>query len=66
MDSGYGCREVDVALFRCDKKSLKAKLSVYWLMYLSALPYDHKVWVVTNRIRLWIQSGKGHPPIETG
>lgn len=33
----------------------KAKLSIYQWIYVPTLTYDHNLWVVTNRLRLWIQ-----------
>ena len=35
--------------------SPKAKLSVYWLVYIPILTYGHKLWVMNERMRLRIQ-----------
>jgi len=32
-----------------------AKLSIYWSIYVPTLTYGHKLWVVTERTRSWIQ-----------
>ncbi len=36
--------------------SRKAKLSIYQSIYVPTLTYGHKLWVVTERMRLWIQA----------
>lgn len=35
--------------------SLKFKLSIYQSSYIPTLTYGHKVWVLTERMRSWIQ-----------
>lgn len=42
---------------------LKMKLSVYRFIYIPTLIYGHKLWVVTERTRSWIQmANMGFPP----
>lgn len=36
--------------------SQKSRLLLYWLMYVPTLTYGHELWVMTNRMRLWIQA----------
>ena len=36
--------------------SLKARLSVYQSIYVPTINYGHELWVVTKRIRSWIQA----------
>lgn len=38
------------------EQSVKAKLSVYWLIYIPTLTYDHELWVVTEIMRSQIQA----------
>jgi len=38
--------------------SQKAKLSIYWSIYVPTLTYDHKLWVVTERTRSRIQAAE--------
>uniref|UniRef100_A0A669C5T3 Reverse transcriptase domain-containing protein n=1 Tax=Oreochromis niloticus TaxID=8128 RepID=A0A669C5T3_ORENI len=38
------------------KLSVKAKLSIYWSIYVPTLTYGHELWVVTERTRLRIQA----------
>ena len=38
--------------------SQKAKLSIYWSIYVPTLTYGHEVWVVTERSRLRIQAAE--------
>jgi len=38
--------------------SRKAKLSIYRSIYVPTLTYVHELWVVTERMRLWIQAAK--------
>lgn len=38
--------------------SIKAKLSIYWSSYVPSLTYDHKLWLVTERMRVWIQAAE--------
>ena len=35
--------------------SQKAKLSIYWLIFVPPLTYGHEIWVVTERMRSQIQ-----------
>lgn len=37
-------------------KREQAKLSVYWLIYIPTLTYDHELWVVTEIMRSQIQA----------
>uniref|UniRef100_A0A3Q0RNY4 Coagulation factor X n=1 Tax=Amphilophus citrinellus TaxID=61819 RepID=A0A3Q0RNY4_AMPCI len=37
---------------------MKAKLLIYWSIYVLTLTYGHKLWVVTKRIRLQIQAAE--------
>ena len=43
-----------------EKKELsqKAKLSIYWSVYVPILTYGHELWVVTERPRLRIQAAE--------
>ena len=36
--------------------SRKAKLSIYWSIYVPTLTYGHELWVMTKRIKFWIQA----------
>lgn len=36
--------------------SNKAKLSIYWSVYILTLPYGHEIRVVTKRTKLWIEA----------
>jgi len=36
--------------------SQKAKLLIYCSIYIPTLTYGHELWVVTKRMRLWIQA----------
>ncbi|KAK3528905.1 hypothetical protein QTP70_012070 [Hemibagrus guttatus] len=38
--------------------SRKAKLSIYQSIYVPTLTYGHELWVMTERVRSWIQSAK--------
>jgi len=38
--------------------SQKAKLSIYWSIYVPTLTYGHKLWAVTERTRSRIQAAK--------
>lgn len=38
------------------EQNIKAKLSIYRSIYVPNLTYSHKLWVVTERIRFWIQT----------
>jgi len=38
--------------------SLKAKLLIYWFIYIPTLTYGRELWVVTKRMRLWIQAAE--------
>jgi len=38
--------------------SQKAKLLIYRSIYVPTLTYGHKLWVVTERTRLWIQAAE--------
>lgn len=38
--------------------SMKAKLSIYRLIYVPALTYSHELWVMTKRIKTWKQAEK--------
>jgi len=40
------------------KLSRKAKLSMYWSVYLPTLTHGHELWAVTERKRLWIQAAE--------
>jgi len=39
-----------------EELSWKAKLSIYWSVYVPTLTYGHELWVVTERTRLRIQA----------
>jgi len=39
--------------------SRKAKLSIYRSIYVPSLTYGHEIWVVTERMRSWIQGWLG-------
>jgi len=41
-----------------EELSRKAKLSIYWLVYVSTLNYGHELWAVTKRTRSPIQAAK--------
>ncbi|TWW73155.1 hypothetical protein D4764_15G0005490 [Takifugu flavidus] len=38
--------------------SRKAKLSIYWSVYVPVLTYGHQRWVMTERMRLRIQAAE--------
>ncbi|XP_048870381.1 uncharacterized protein LOC125742436 [Brienomyrus brachyistius] len=40
------------------KKELKAKLSIYWTIFVPTLTYGHQLWVMTERMGLWLQAAK--------
>lgn len=42
----------------CVPLNWKAKLLIYWLVYVLNLSHGRKVWIVTERKRLWIQVAK--------
>ncbi len=41
----------------CDKKGAKqkTKLTICWSIFVPSLTYGHEEWVMTKRMRLWIQ-----------
>ena len=43
--------------FVVEKRELsqKAKLSIYWSIFVPTLTYGHEIWVVSKRMRSWIQ-----------
>lgn len=47
------CSHADIVADEvCSKKGLKAELSIHQVIYILALTYCHKLWLVTERIRL--------------
>jgi len=40
------------------KLSQKAKLSIYWSIYVPTLTYGHELWLVTKRTRSRIQAAE--------
>ena len=46
--------------------SQKAKLSIYWSIYVPTLTYGHELWVVTERTRWASSAGCLGSPLEIG
>jgi len=46
------------AVTRALYRSVVVKLSIYGSIYVPTMTYGHKLWVVTERTRLWIQAAE--------
>lgn len=50
---------MNVASVGCEERAeWKAKLSIYWLVFVPALTCGHEVWIMTKRAKSWIQAAE--------
>ena len=58
MDQWSVCCGTNSVPLCCGEESQKSRLSVYQSIFLPALTYGHELWVMTERMRLWIQAAE--------